>query len=146
VIDETALLTILRIMDAHPILQARNPTMKRVLKNTPRLHQRLTQNNTPEGVPLIRRVHPIPDSDTPEQPPMAIISPPSRWHLLWTEHKATTLPTTRRALPLQATQHIVTQQVINVLIIKEKATFNAMFTPPNLMQHAVLPFAHHFEH
>jgi hypothetical protein len=57
-----------------------------------------------------------------------------------------TPPTTRQALPLQATQCIVTQQAINILTIKEKATFNAMFTPHNLMQqHAVLPFAHHFE-
>ncbi len=28
----------------------------------------------------------------------------------------------------------------------EKATFNAMFTPRNLMQYIVLPFAHHFKH
>jgi hypothetical protein len=34
----------------------------------------------------------------------------------------------------------------NVLIIKNKATFNAMFTPHNLMQHAAITFAHHFEH
>jgi hypothetical protein len=38
------------------------------------------------------------------------------------------------------------QQAINVLTIKEKVTFNAMFTPYDLMQHAVLPFTHHFEH
>jgi hypothetical protein len=57
-----------------------------------------------------------------------------------------TPPTTRWPLPLQATQQIVTQQAINVLTVKEKATFNAMFTPRNLKQHAVLPFAHHVEH
>ena len=38
------------------------------------------------------------------------------------------------------------QQAINILTIKEKATFNAMFMPHNLMQHAVIPFTHHFEH
>jgi hypothetical protein len=35
---------------------------------------------------------------------------------------------------------------MNVLTIKEKATFNAMFTPRILMQHTLIPFAHHFEH
>jgi hypothetical protein len=49
-------------------------------------------------------------------------------------------------LPLQVTQRIVTRQEMKVLTIKVKATFNAMFTPRDLMQHAVLPFAHHFEH
>jgi hypothetical protein len=52
----------------------------------------------------------------------------------------------RWPLPLQVTQRIVMRQAMNVLTIKEKATFNAMFTPRNLMQHAAIPFAHHFEH
>ncbi len=141
--DETPILTIPRITDTPPIMQARNPTVKRVLKNTLRIHRRLTQNNTPGSVPLIRRVYPILVSDLPEQPPMTIIAPPSRRRLLRTQHKATTPPTTRRSLPLQATQRIVMQQAMNVLTIKEKATFNARFTPRDLMQHAVLPFAHH---
>jgi hypothetical protein len=57
-----------------------------------------------------------------------------------------TPPTTKQALPLQATQHIIAQWAINVLAIKKKATFNAMFTPCDLMQHAVIPFIHHFKH
>jgi hypothetical protein len=44
---------------------------------------------------------------------------------------------------LRATQHIV--KAINVLTIKEKATFNAMFTLRDLIQLAVTPFTHHFE-
>jgi hypothetical protein len=68
VIDETPILTVLRITDAAPIIKERNPTAKRDLKNTPRLHRRLTKNNTPGGIPLIRRVHPIPNSDTPDRP------------------------------------------------------------------------------
>jgi hypothetical protein len=77
VIDETPILTVPRIMDAPLIMQAWNPTAKRVLKNTPRIHRRLTQNNTPGGVPLIRRVHPVLVSDTPEQHLMTKIAPPS---------------------------------------------------------------------
>jgi hypothetical protein len=133
-------------MDTPPIMQDWNPPAKRVLKNTPLLNRRLIQNNTPGGIPLIRKVHPIPDSDTPEQPPMTIITPPSHWCSLWTQRKETAPPTTRQALPSHAFQCIVMQQAINALTIKEKATFKAMFTPHDLMQHAVLPFAHHFEH
>ncbi len=144
VIDETPILIILRITDVPLIMQAWNLTAKRVLKNTLRLHQRLTQNNTPGGVPLIRRVHPIPDSDTPEQLPMTISAPPSRWCLIRTQHKAMVPPTTRQALYSQATQRNITRQAINVLIIKKKATFNAILIPCNLMQHTVLAFAHHF--
>jgi hypothetical protein len=146
VIDETPILTIPRITDAPPIMQVRNPTSKRVLKSTPRIHRRSTWNNILVGVPLIRRLHPIPGGDTPEQLPMMIIAPPSQRHLLRTHQEPMTLPTTRWPLPLQGTQCILMRQVMNVLTIKEKATFNAMFTPHDLMQHAVLPFAHHFKH
>ncbi len=37
-IDEAPILTIPRILNAPPIMKARNPTAKRVLKNTPHLH------------------------------------------------------------------------------------------------------------
>jgi hypothetical protein len=77
---------------------------------------------------------------------MMVITPPSHQHLLRTQSKATFPPTTRRVLPLQVTQRIVTQQAMNVLTIKKKAIFNAMFMPHDLMQHAVTPFTHHFEH
>jgi hypothetical protein len=127
VIDEIPILTIPQITDAPPIMQAQNLTAKRVLKLTPQLHRRLTQNKTPGGIPLIRRVHPIPNSDTPEHLPMMGIALPCRWRLLQTQPKATTPPTTRWALPLQTTQRIGMQQAINVLTIKKKSTFNAMF-------------------
>jgi hypothetical protein len=38
VIDKTPILTVPRITNAPPIMKAQNPTAKRVLKNTPRLH------------------------------------------------------------------------------------------------------------
>ena len=60
VIDKTPILTIPQITDAPPTMQAWNPTTKRVLKNTLRVHQRVTRNNTPGGVPQVARVHPIP--------------------------------------------------------------------------------------
>ncbi len=88
VIDETPILTIPRITDAPPIMHAQNLTAKRVLKNIPRLHRRLTQNNTPGGVPLIRRVHLIPNGDMPEHLPMMVIASPCHRRLLWIQPKA----------------------------------------------------------
>jgi hypothetical protein len=52
-LDNTPILTIPRITDTPAIMQSRNPTAKRMLKMTPRLHRRVTQNNTPGGLPLI---------------------------------------------------------------------------------------------
>jgi hypothetical protein len=56
VIDNTPIITIPRITNAEPILQARNLTSKRVLKQTSRSHRRVTRNNTPGQVPPINRV------------------------------------------------------------------------------------------
>ena len=47
VIDNSPIVTIPRITDAPPIMQARNPTAKCHIKNTPRTHRRQTRNNTP---------------------------------------------------------------------------------------------------
>jgi hypothetical protein len=63
VIDDTPILTIPRITDAPPIMQARNPTAKRALKNTPCIHRHQTRANTPGGVPSITRINPIPHID-----------------------------------------------------------------------------------
>ncbi len=58
VIDNTPIITgplVPRITNAPPILQARNPTAKRTLKDTPCVHQWVTRNNTPGSVPKIIR-------------------------------------------------------------------------------------------
>jgi hypothetical protein len=55
VLDNTPILTIPRITDAPPIMQSRNPTAKRRLKENPRIHRRVTRNNTPGGLPMITR-------------------------------------------------------------------------------------------
>ncbi len=64
VINNTLILTIPRITNAPPIMQAHNPTAKRALKNTTCIHQQKTRANTPGGVPMIARIHPIPNIDT----------------------------------------------------------------------------------
>ncbi len=55
VIDNTPIFTIPRITDAPAIMQSRNPTTKWMLKNNPRIHRRVMQNNTPGGLLLITR-------------------------------------------------------------------------------------------
>ncbi len=50
VIDASPILTVPRITDAPGIMESRNPTAKRALKDTPRLHRRVTRNNTPGAV------------------------------------------------------------------------------------------------
>ncbi len=63
VIDDTLILTIPRITNAPPIMQARNPTAKRALKNMSRIHRRQTRANTLGGVPSIAIINPIPHID-----------------------------------------------------------------------------------
>ena len=55
VIDDTPILTIPRITNAPAIMQSRNPMTKRMLKNNPRVHRRVTRHNTPGALPLITR-------------------------------------------------------------------------------------------
>jgi hypothetical protein len=69
VIDQSPIITVPRITNAPPIMRARNPTSKRALKSTPRIHARVTRNNTPGKLPAINRVHPIPNMDAPRETP-----------------------------------------------------------------------------
>ncbi len=45
--------------NAPPIINAPNPTTRRALKSTKRVHLRLTRNNLPGTVPTIRRTQPL---------------------------------------------------------------------------------------
>ena len=129
VIDTTPILTVPRITDAPPIMQARNPTAKRTIKQTPRLHNRTTRNNTPGAVPLISRPSTIP--------------PPRRTS---PRTNATSGMVTRHAIPTRARQQLVTQQAINVLTIRELATADTIFTPRKLITHAATAPPPRFEH
>jgi hypothetical protein len=59
VIDDTPILTIPQITDAPNIMQSRNPTAKRALKKTARLHRQVTRNNTPVIVPVPTLIEPV---------------------------------------------------------------------------------------
>jgi hypothetical protein len=133
VIDESPIITVPRLTDAQPIALTRNPTAKRDLRATPRLHRRTTRNNTPginpspilmEPIPVIpghtargRQRQELPTRVQPRRGPRA----------------------TRTAIPSGAQQRIVTRHAINLLTIKEAASFSTIHTPRKLVQHAKIP-------
>ncbi len=49
-------------------------------------------------------------------------------------------------MPLQAQQRLLSQQAINVLTIREKATYQPIFTPLALVKHKIVPVVQKFEH
>ena len=49
-------------------------------------------------------------------------------------------------MPTQAQQQLVSQKAINVLTIHETATYEPIFTPRALIEHAILPVVHKLEH
>jgi hypothetical protein len=139
VIDETPILTILRITDAPQIMQACNPISKRALKNTQQIHRQVTRNNTLRGIPVININNTIPEIDGLEMMPQQQRSP-----RMMTQ--PTILPTTVHTIPSRAQKQIVTQQAINVLTIQEKVLMNTMCTPHVLVKYAVKQLVPNFEH
>jgi hypothetical protein len=51
---------------------------------------------------------------------------------------------TRTPVPLGARQHVVTRHAINVLPLREQASYNTQYTPCSLLQHAKMPI--NYEH
>jgi hypothetical protein len=60
VIDNTPIITIPQLTKAKPSMMSCNPTAKRMLKITPRLHCWVTQNNTPGVMPAPHIIEQIP--------------------------------------------------------------------------------------
>jgi hypothetical protein len=138
-IDKIPILTIPRITNAPPIMQAYNPMSKQALKNTPQIHRRVTRNNMPGRVPMINKNITIPESGGLDMMPQQQRSPQ-------TVAQETTPPTTVHLILSRARQRIVTQQAINVLTIQEKVLMNTMCTPHVLMIYTVKQLAPNFEH
>jgi hypothetical protein len=139
VIDESPIITVPQITDAPPIMHAQNPTSKRALRSTPRIHARVTLNNTPGKLPAINRVHPIPNTDAPSEIP----------NIRYPTRKCAgtpTPPTTSHSLPTRARHRLVTQQAINALTIKEKVEIRASFIPTALQKHHIQQIAPNLEH
>ncbi len=126
VIDDTPILTVQRISDEPAIMQSRNLTTKQMLKMTPRLHRRVTRNNTPGAVPLITRA------------PTARIAPDDDA----TPHIA---HWTCSAVPL-AMHNIVSQQALSMFTYMAHNTTAPAFTPTKLQQACPHAQNTHFEH
>ncbi len=142
VIDDTPILTIPCITNAPAIMQSRNPTAKRALKTTPRIHRRETRNNTPGPLPLITRGRR--DRDNKAQGHRWL--PCIRATLAPSTPFTTPSPTTFTPIPSGVRQRVVTQQAINVLTIQEKVSTDRVFTPTALMEFAVTHGPTKFEH
>jgi hypothetical protein len=144
VLDNTPILTIPRITDAPAIMQSRNPTAKRRLKENPRIHRRVTRHNTPGGLLMITRRA----NDTTNEAQGLRRS--LRLHpaiVASTTVAAVTPPTaTVHPIPSVARQSIVTQQALNVMTIQEKVANNAAFTPHSLQPIGVTHRPMKFEH
>ncbi len=141
VIVNTPILTIPQITDTPNIMQSRNPTAKRALKKTARLHRQVTRNNTPGTAPVLTLIEPV----LPLFPKVRFIkdSPPRRSKRNAIPVK---LPQTYTAIPRGARQRLVTQQAINVLTIQEEVSLDTMYTlqammneqaqvPPTMFEH-----------
>ncbi len=139
VVDDTPIITIPRITDAPPIMQARNPTSKRALKTAPRIHKRATRNNTPGALPPINRVHPIPNTDAPCKLPTRHISTRN-------DTGNPTPPTTAQSFPTRARHRIIMQQGINTLTIQEQVSMDTAFIPNAIRKHHVQQAAPTLEH
>jgi hypothetical protein len=103
VIDNTPILTIPCITKALAIMQSCNPTVKQLLKNTPRLHQQITRNNTPGIIPVPMLLPTIPQATQPI----------ATYHLL----------------PLGDRSCIVTCHAINALVATKLKSCHDIFTP-----------------
>jgi hypothetical protein len=120
-----------RITNAPPILQSRNPTAKRTLKDTPGVHARITRNNTPGGVPKISR--------HPTHTPAIRVSPQ-------TQVAVTQAPVAKAAALSKRRLRTFAQQAMNVLTIRILATADTTFTPRALVPFAKTTQATCFEH
>ncbi len=141
-IDDTPILTIPRITDAPAIMQSRNPTAKHMLKNNPRVHRRVTRNNTPGALPLITRRR----GDINNEAQGHRRSPRIQQAVATSTILATPPPVTITPIPSRARQRVVMQQAINVLTIQEKVATNNAFTLKTLMEFIVTHGPTKFEH
>ena len=143
VIDDTPIITIPQITNAQPIMQSRNPTAKRNLKQTPRTHRRHTRNNTPGAVPPITRiVDDNPHGFPPYNPPNVVY-----------EHDPTDpilaflmIKPILASIQCKAQNNIVSNQAINALVMLEQCTPSKIFTPRSLESSRTFQPIHDLKH
>ncbi len=108
VIHNSPIITIPRITDAPGIMASRNPTAKQNIRGTPLVHKQHTRNNTPGGVPLIRRTKLAATEDAHATPAVAT--------------------RTRSRIPMARTR-LVSQHALNLLTMTETFRDTNRYTP-----------------
>jgi hypothetical protein len=153
--DITVFHDLCRMSNAPPIMNAPNPTTKRALQSTKRVHRRITQNNVPGTIPPITPAiprHPIPTADaaTPVRR-----SP----HLGKTAQRIQNTRLLKRIpkvrfVPIagQLQNHVISQQAMNFLTNEVWNNSPQHFTPTNLrpkeeataanLEHLSMPMIH----
>jgi hypothetical protein len=125
-----------QMSDALPIMNAPNPTTKRALKLTKRVHHRLTRNNVPGTVPPITRVPPCHPPPTATEATLVQQSP-RLGKMAPRIHDANlpqTIPKVRFA-PIASrlcNHNIISQQALNFLTNKVWNNSAPSYTPKNL--------------
>jgi hypothetical protein len=125
--------SIQRMSNAPPIMKAPNPTTRRALKLTKRVHQRITRNNVPGSVPAITCTQPLhsPQTDTNKTP----IQRSPRLRNISPQTDDTRLPQPYRnprhaPSASRSLQHnIISQQVVHLLANNVWDNSNPNFTP-----------------
>jgi hypothetical protein len=125
-------------------MQSRNPTSKRKLKGTKRLHQRVTRNNKPGAVPPNKRIaDDNPYGFPPYDPNIVVYEHDPEDHIL----AFSMIQPPQTPLPCRTCNGIVSVQAINVLAILEQCTPSTMFTPRSLeSSHPASPCPTDFKH
>jgi hypothetical protein len=129
--DEAPIVMIQRIMDAPAIMQMRDPTAKRNLLTTARIHRRKTRHNTPGVLPKITRdeatfIEPEPRPNTPERRRATRV------------HKNTSpviiLPPFKMLRGgTRASARLISQCALIAMTMHEPLTLPLTFTPRNLV-------------
>ena len=124
-------------------MQSRNPTAKRNLKQTPRIHRQQTRNNTPGAVPPITRiVDDNPHGFPPYNPPNVVYEhDPTDTILAFSMIQPLMAP-----VQCNARNYIVSNQAINALVMLEQCTPSNIFTPRSLESSRTFQPIHDLKH
>ncbi len=145
-----------RMLNTPPIMNAPNPTTRRALKSTKRVHLRLTRNNVPGTVPTITRTQPLYSPPTATE--MTPVRQSPRLQKMPPQTDNTSLPQPYRKprhAPIAARLHnhnIISQQALHILANNVWDNSNPNFTPKNLwpkektnatnLEHLAMPMVH----
>ena len=128
--DDAPIVTIQRITEAPAIMQTRDPTAKRNLINTARIHRRQTRNNTPGALPKITRdapncIEPDPQPPTTEKRRSTRVQKNTSNVIILPPHKILGGGT-------RASARLISQSALNAMTMHEALNVTLPFMPRRL--------------